>query len=86
MYYIIHCLVIWNETIGTPRKHGVLTTWCVCGYHAAVELLACERELKNGVGMYCSSKDRRFIGHWPESCHTMSLYLLVSKKRPSCAK
>ena len=35
-----------------PRKHEVQTACCVCGYNTAVgELLACERELKNAVGI-----------------------------------
>ena len=40
-----------------PRKRGVRTVYCICGYHTAVsELLMCERELKNAVGMYCGRR------------------------------
>ena len=38
----------------TPRKHGVQTACCVCGYHTAIgKLLVCEKELRNAVGTYC---------------------------------
>ena len=34
------------------RKHEVRTACCVCGCHTAVgELLTCEKELKNAVGI-----------------------------------
>ena len=48
----------------TWRTNSLLRLWANCGYHAAVgELLAWNREPKSAVGMYCGSKDRRFIGH-----------------------
>ena len=55
-------LVIWSKTIHTP---GVKTACCIHGYHTAFgKLLTCEREVRNAIGTYCGSKDRRFLGHW----------------------
>ena len=52
-----------KSIVRSQVSEGVQTVCCIRGYHAAVgELLARERELKNAVGTYCGSKDRRFIG------------------------
>ena len=67
--YIPRFSNICNETTHAPRTRGVRITCCVRGrIVATMQLLAnyifaWSREPKNAVGMYCGSKDRRFIGH-----------------------
>ena len=67
-----------------PRKRGVQTACCVCGYHKAVgKLLVCERGPKNPVGTYCGSKDDD-LSDTGQKVVVMS-NLQVLKKRPSRA-
>ena len=71
------------------------TACCIHGYHTAFgKLLTCEREVKNAIGTYCGSKDRRFLGHWGLSrklshvCHeppAVSKRLSHTKQLASCA-
>ena len=43
-----------------PRKRGVRTAICICGYDVAVvgELFTYKREPKNAIDVYCGTKDR----------------------------
>ena len=65
------------------KKVGTACSWLLA---AVGELLAYKRGLKNTVGTYYGSKDRRFIGHWAESCHAFAMSHLRVLKRPSHAK
>ena len=78
----LQCLGSRTEELGyVEYKH------LVHGYHAAVgKHFEFKRGLKNTVGTYCGSKDRRFIRHWAKSCHAFAMSHLRVLKRTSHAK
>ena len=50
----------WEQGYVGYKKVGTACSWLLA---AVGELLAYKRGLKNTVGTYYGSKDRRFIGH-----------------------
>ena len=69
-----------------PKKRGVQTACCICGYHVAIEeLLMCEREPKNTVGnVLLQMIYRTLSGKLSWVCRDSPVW--VSKKRLSCTK